>query len=504
MSLKRNILASYISQLYVTLIGIVMVPIHVRFMGAEAYGLVGFFAMLQAWFQLLDMGLTPTLAREVAQFRGGAIGSLLLRRLLRAMESFFVGVALMGCIVMMIGAGTIATNWLKVQQLSLIEVQNSIILISIIISLRWVSGLYRGAITGFEQLVWLSGFNSIMATARFVMVIPYFIYVGTSPTEFFCYQLVLALIEAVVLVMQTYRLLPAIVSGQSVRWEWSYIRGSMKFSATISFASFVWVMATQADKLMLSKLLSLTEYGYFTLTAVVAGGVVAIANPISGALLPRLTKLSAEGNQTALTALYRSATQLVLVMAVPAILVLAFFADKILWVWTGDAILVHKVALVLTLYAVGSGISVIAAFPYYLQYAKGNLRLHLIGSFLFISIFIPALIFSVEKLGMVGAGATWLAVNLIYFMFWVPVVYRSFAPGLYWPWLMRDVVATSAPAIFCAWIIFMSFTWSTGRLAIGFQLCAIGVLLFSIAGVSSNEARSVFMQYVSRYKEIHS
>ena len=57
MSLKRNILANYVGQLYVTLIGILLVPMYVKYMGAEAYGLVGFYAMLQAWFMLLDMGL---------------------------------------------------------------------------------------------------------------------------------------------------------------------------------------------------------------------------------------------------------------------------------------------------------------------------------------------------------------------------------------------------------------------------------------------------------------
>ena len=46
MSLKRNILANYVSQIYVTLIAIGMVPLYIEYMGAEAYGLVGFFAML--------------------------------------------------------------------------------------------------------------------------------------------------------------------------------------------------------------------------------------------------------------------------------------------------------------------------------------------------------------------------------------------------------------------------------------------------------------------------
>ena len=88
MSLRQNILASYISQAYVTLIGIVMVPVYLRYMGAEAYGLVGFFAMVQAWFQLMDMGLTPTMAREAARFTGGVSDASSLRHLLRAWEGW--------------------------------------------------------------------------------------------------------------------------------------------------------------------------------------------------------------------------------------------------------------------------------------------------------------------------------------------------------------------------------------------------------------------------------
>lgn len=67
-SLKKNLIANYIGQFYLTIIGIVMVPLYVRYMGAEGYGLVGFYAPLQAWFQLLDTGLTPALVRLVASY----------------------------------------------------------------------------------------------------------------------------------------------------------------------------------------------------------------------------------------------------------------------------------------------------------------------------------------------------------------------------------------------------------------------------------------------------
>lgn len=81
MSLQKNIAANYVSQIYVTLIGIVMLPVYIKYMGAEAYGLVGFFSMLQAWFSLLDLGLTPTIGRETARFKAGAVSALDFRRL---------------------------------------------------------------------------------------------------------------------------------------------------------------------------------------------------------------------------------------------------------------------------------------------------------------------------------------------------------------------------------------------------------------------------------------
>src|SRR3569832_2499673 len=80
-SFAHNILANYASQIYITLATILIVPLYVRYMGAEAYGLVGFFTKVQLWFQLLDAVLSPTMALESARFLGGAIDSLSLRRL---------------------------------------------------------------------------------------------------------------------------------------------------------------------------------------------------------------------------------------------------------------------------------------------------------------------------------------------------------------------------------------------------------------------------------------
>ncbi len=109
--------------------------------------------------------------------------------------------------------------------------------------------------------------------------------------------------------------------------------------------------------------------------------VSALLVHLSVQLVPRLTKLVAEDNNVELLKLYRNSTHLVAIVALPATLVLAFLAERVLWAWTGDSTLASKAAPTLRFYAAGNYALAFVAFPYYLQYAKGDLRLHLTGNF---------------------------------------------------------------------------------------------------------------------------
>lgn len=493
MSLKRNILASYATQIYVTLVGILILPLYLKYMGAEAYGLVGFFTMLQAWFNLLDMGLTPTVARETARFQGGATDALNYRRLLRTLQIIFFAVALLGGGAMFVFSGHIADGWLKVQTLPLMQVQHALQLMAVGVALRWMSGLYRGCISGSERLVWLGGFNAFVATLRFLGVLPVLICVGHSPTVFFTYQLLVAVVELAGLAAKAYSLLPGVPAGQQLGWSpaslFLPIKPVLKFSLTIAFTSSVWVLVTQTDKLVLSKLLPLAEYGYFTLAVLAASGVMLISGPISGALMPRMARLQAEGDEAGLISLYRSATQMVAVIAIPACLVLAFFAEKVLWVWTGDVEIAHQAAPVLTLYALGNGILALGAFPYYLQFAKGDLKLHLIGNAIFVVLLIPALIWATWKYGVIGAGYAWVTANTLYFLLWVPKVHCRFMQGLHFDWLLRDLGFVLFPTLILAILINKLQILPKERYLLSVSILIIGMVMVIFAAAGSGLVR---------------
>jgi O-antigen/teichoic acid export membrane protein len=364
-------------------------------------------------------------------------------------------------------------------------------LIALIVALRWISELYRGVVTGFERLVWLSGLNIAIATCRFVLVIPLFIFVGSSPVQFFSYQLFLGVVEVVLLVTATYRLMPTSPEEQGLSLHLQPLREVLHFSLAIAFTSSVWVFVTQTDKLILSKLLPLSEYAYFTLAVLLASGVSILSGPISTALMPRMVRLNAADDEEGMIRLYRNAAQMVAVIAIPTALVLALFSEKVLWAWTGNQEIAHFSAPVLTLYALGNGILALSAFPYYFQFAKGDLKLHLIGSMLYVLLLVPLLIWATIRFGVIGAGYAWLGSNAVYFFLWVPRVHRRFVKGLHKSWLQHDLAGIAVSTGLSAAVARYSVRFSSDRISVAVLVLSIGLVLVMIAGAASSCVRGI-------------
>ncbi len=487
-------LANFVSQISVALLGIVMVPFYVLYMGVEAYGLVGFFSVLSGWFQLLDMGIIPTATREVARFKGGVVPALDLARIIRAMEFFFWSIALVAGGSLFLMSGIVADSWLGDTNISFQEVSDAVSIMAVVVALRWAGGLYRGIIVGFERLVWLSTFNLAVAVVRFVVVIPFFELVGTKPSDFFAFQLVLAFVEIVILVWFAYRLLPGDL--HVVRPKWNSVRSVAGFSMKMAFLGSIWSMVSQADKLVLSKMLSLTEYAYFSLAVLVAGGVIILTVPISSALLPRLARLHAERSEEQLIDIYRASTQMIAVVAVPVVFILAFFAEQILYAWTGDLQIVHASKQILALYALGNGVFALAAFPYYLQYAKGDVRLHMISSVVFLVVLVPCLVFGAWSGGGVGSGYVWLFANLLYFIVWVPVVHGRFAAGLHVKWLWVDVMPIVATSCVAAWLVTSAASHAASRIEQAISITVSWLIATAGAAAGSTVVRRRVLSFL--------
>lgn len=483
-SLKINVLASYASQVYLIIISIAILPIYIKYMGAEAYGLVGFFAMLQGLFNLLDFGLTPTISRQTAQYNAGKETALNFRRLFRALSLIFSVIAIIGGIALFFLDDYIATHWLKLDNLNIGDVLFCLEVMAICVALRWMTGLYRGVVSGFEQIVWLSAINTLIATLRFPGVLLYMYYFGFTIRSFFVFQLVTALLEFVLLVVKSYSLLPRTTQEDVIGWSMKPVKPLLSFALTIAVTSSIWVLFTQLDKFVLSGVLPLADYGYFTLAVLVAGGVLQLGAPISGPIMPRMARLEAEHQHEQMRQVYLNATQFISVIVVTAGMVLAGVAYPVLYAWTGDTRIAEQAAPVLQLYALGNALLSLSAFPYYLQYAKGNLKYHLIGNVISVIILVPSVVWAATNYGAIGAGWVWFLIQLIYLFCWVSYVHIKIEPNINKLWFKSFLPSLVTVSLF---VLFITnwIEYSNDRIIILVQIILISIVGVLIALLSS-------------------
>lgn len=490
LSLRRSIASSYASHAYVTLIGVVLIPVYLHYMGAENYGLVGFFLMLQGWFQLLDVGITPTVSRETARFKSGVGSASEFRWFVGLLEAVFFGIAVVVAVVFALSSPLIARGWLTFQELDVSDVVVALQLIGCLVSLRWACGLFRGMIAGFERLVWLAGFNAGIATLRFVFVVPVLAYIGAEAKHFFGYQIVVSLLELGLLIRASHRLLPTRSRlAADVRPNWRRLQGLFTFSLTIALTSSLSIVVTQLDKLALSRLIPLNDFGYFTAAALVAAGIAVMGAPIGTVLQPRLCGLAASGRDDEMLSIYRNATQVITLLAGPAVLLMVVFPEQILWVWSGNVEFARVGTPTLALYAIGNGIMALGALPFYLLFARGALRLHLVGSVLFAAAFVPLCIWGAAARGPTGTGLALITVSTAYLLLWVPRIHAAFGLTLHRRWLFEDILPIAASAATAVLLARLLIPLSTDRVQLGLQLAALSVATLIAAGGGSASVR---------------
>lgn len=449
--LKRNLIANYLGQGWAALMGLAFIPLYIKYLGIESYGLIGLFAVLQAWLVLLDMGMTPALGREMARFTGGTHSAQSIRDLLRSIEVVALGMAIAIGVGIWLASDWLASDWLKAEKLSTQTVAHAFTVMGVVTALRFSEGIYRSSILGLQRQVLFNVVNSAMATLRSVGAVAVLIWVSPTIEAFFLWQGAVSIFTLLVLAWATYRMLPK--ADQAGRFSLQALQGIWRFAGGMMGITFLSLMLMQVDKIVLSKLLNLSEYGHYMLASAVAGALFMMGHPIVQAWYPRLNELYAQRDETGFIETYHQGAQLISVTIGGAAVVLIVFAEQIFYLWTRDVELASRTATLVSLLALGNCLNALMFIPYQAQLAYGWTSLSIRINIVAVIAIIPAILWVTPRYGAVGAAWVWVFLNVCYLLIGVHFMYRKILKMEKWAWYKNSLIQPFGAAAATALIL---------------------------------------------------
>lgn len=452
--LRRNLAANYLGQGWAALMGVAFLPVYIRYLGMEAYGLIGLFALLQAWLGLLDMGMKPVLAREMARFTGGGSTIEFIRDLLRSIEFMALGVAALICGGVALASTWLASDWLRAETLPIPVVAQAFTIMGLVTALRFVEGLYGSSLVGLQRQVTFNLVNSCVATVRSLGAVAVLVWVAPTVQAFFVWQVLISMVSLAILTTVTYSSLPR--GRRGGRLSVDALRSVWRFAGGMVGITFLSLLLTQVDKILLSRLLTLSEYGLYALAAVVAGGLYMLVSPVTQAWFPRLSQLQAASDMGGVIRAYHQGAQLVSAILGSVAIVLIVFSEAILVLWTQDSDLADRTAPLLSLLALGNLLNGLMWIPYQTQLAYGWTGLTIRINTVAVLLVVPAILWVTPRYGSQGAAWVWVILNAGYLLVGVHFMYRRILTGEKWRWYREDVLqpvlAAAAVASIFNWI----------------------------------------------------
>jgi O-antigen/teichoic acid export membrane protein len=439
--LTANVSVNFVGHCWAALIQIIFLPLYLRLLGAEQFGLIAFYGTLQGALLILDLGIGPTLARELARRSIDPTGIDASRDLLRTIELIYITIGAMVGSAIVIAAPWIAAHWLRAGTVPEADVRSAIRLMGVLVAFQWPLSLYQGGLIGLERQLPLNAIKIAMTSFAAVGSLVLLSRVSATTGVFFAWQAGVFGLYVLATRGALWRSLP---STHRPRWTAWRLRSVWRFSAGMTAITLTAVILTQADKLFLSKVVSLGVFGFYALAATLCGGLMILVTPLFNGLFPRFSALVAAGDENALRRLYHEGTQYMASLTLPIAVSISAFARPLVYFWTANSDVASVTGPILTILVIGTALNGLMNVPYALQLAHGWTALGFRINLFLIALMAPSLFFLFRWYGPVGAAGSWVIINAAYVAIGVWLTHRRLLRGETRRWFLHDV----APPLF--------------------------------------------------------
>jgi O-antigen/teichoic acid export membrane protein len=433
-SVKANAIANIVGSLVTALAIVVATPFYLRYLGGEAFGLVGIFTTLLGIASILDMGLTPALARELAKLSAIDDNHQDIASTVRTIEALYFCSAIGGAVIFYYSFPLLAIYWLPKTQLATYTVQTCLQWMGLQLALQLPIAFYTGGLMGLQRQTRMNIVNACFAAARALLTVILLYFGQLNIVGFFQLNTAITAVHLFVIAVTLWQALPK--GGGTFKLQilvhiWPFALGMFGVTALSA-------LLTQLDKIVLSRVLTLEHFGYYVLAWNISMLVIKPAMPIFNAFLPKMTQLAAINQEQDLALAYHQASKLINILVVPVALILAVLAFPLLVWYTGNNQIASLTSTALTLLVLGSACNALMLMPYALTLSYGWAGFALVQNALACIIIMPLTWWSSTLWGLTGGALGWFLVNVGYLVISVPSVHKRYLCNELKSWYLED------------------------------------------------------------------
>jgi O-antigen/teichoic acid export membrane protein len=491
LSAKINVLANVVGRFGATVISIIFLPLYIKLLGIESYGLVAFYSTLLGSMTILDLGLSATLNRELAKFKTENKSPEDIRNLAFSLEIIYCLIGVGACLIIVLLSGGIANYWLNLETLPPAKVKNAVALMAIVVALQWPISLYEGGLRGLEKHLVNNGIIIATATLRALGALAVLTFLSSSITAFFIWQAVLSSIYVITMRFALWKHMPKcekrpVYSKAQLKLVW-------RFAAGMTGVGLITFLLSQIDKILLSKILILSQFGYYNLAFTIASSIIMVVAPISLTFFPQFTKLYAAMQYDELARVYHQTCKFISIIVFPVCFTLILFMKDILLVWTKNEETVNNTYLLAQVLVAGSMLNALMAMPYNLIIAAGWTKFTLYQNAIAALILVPLLFIWTNSYGALGATFVWLSVNVGYVFISQPLMHKKLLKGELKRWYLNDVFYPMIAPLLLLLVIKFIIEYSAPATQLNLvSIGCIGIVTFILSSLLDTTIRNFF------------
>ena len=383
------------------LVALVTVPILVRHLGTDRFGLLSLAWVMIGSFSIIDLGLGRTLTQFVASALARDDVSAIAPLVWSSLVLLFIFGALTGTVVALL-APSLVHGGLRIPGSLQVESQQSIYLVALAFPIVLVSAGLRGVLEaqqrfGLSNLVRMP--LGIVTFAGPLLVLPFTI----SLSAVVLVLVVGRCIAAVGYLLLCLGITPGLARGAGPRL--SLMSPLLRMGAWISTSNLITPVLVYTDRFVIGAVISVAAVAYYTVPYDVAARLLVIPGSIAAVLFPAFATSFAHDPGRANALLVRG-TKYLFLLLLPITVAAVILASDGLRIWLGPDFSRHSTR-VLQLLTVGVFFNGLANVPFAFIQGVGradiSARLHLVE----LPIYLVALWWLIAQAGIDGAAVAY-------------------------------------------------------------------------------------------------